>query len=141
MVTAAAATETADVGNAGRPLAVVTQNYRAKPIKGVAFGLHPLLVNLCTGWVGRFCQNSASGAESHRSSLVEETAHVLPALPVYVHVETDISLLCVSRGNRCRVTQGLQLKSPLSASVNVHRQMSGIRQIAVVDSRRWIRPQ
>ena len=46
MVTAAAATETADGGNAGRPLAVVTQNYRAKPIKGVAFGLHPLLVNL-----------------------------------------------------------------------------------------------
>lgn len=53
MVTAAAATEMADGGNAGRPLAVVTQNYRAKPIKGVAFGLHPLLVNLCTGWVGK----------------------------------------------------------------------------------------
>ena len=31
----------ADGGNAGRPLAVVTQNYRAKPIKGVALTCPP----------------------------------------------------------------------------------------------------
>ena len=27
------------------------------------------------------------GAEKHRSSIAEETAHVLPALPVYVRIQ------------------------------------------------------
>lgn len=36
------------VENAGKPFAVVAPNCEAKIIKGVVFGLHPILFNRCT---------------------------------------------------------------------------------------------